>query len=393
MTGPQGHAVASASGAPAWTLCPGKLRMEEGLPDTAGDAAKEGTCAHALAELTLKAETGRMTKEEYGAAFKDFTENSDYFSEEMVYHIDGFVDRTLEAYSEAKAVCPDAELYSELQVDFSSIVPEGWGTTDVAIIGDKYLAIRDLKFGHNKVFALREDGSVSEQLALYAIGCINEFEDLYDLPGETVVYMTIDQPRLGWVQTAAMTVDELRKWGEEYIKPLAEEALSDHGRIIPGEVQCKYCRAAATCRAHKEWCNAVMKSDYDDPETLTEAEIADILSRTDAIKSWLQSVQDFATEMVSKRKAKYPGWKLVRAVTKRKIADEDRAAEALKKAGYKPDDYYTQKLKGITELTKLCGKQNFEQILKGIVIKPEGKLTLAPVDDSREEVGGAGDYE
>ena len=387
MTGPQGHAVASASGAPAWTLCPGKLRMEEGLPDTSGDAAKEGSCAHALAEITLKFETGRITKEEFDKEFHDFTENADYFNEDMVYHIDGYVDRTIEAYTSAKAVCPDAELYSELQVDFSDIVPDGWGTTDVAIVSDGYLHIIDLKYGHNKVPA------DTPQLKLYAIGCINEFEDLYDLSGNTRVFMTIDQPRINHRETITLTVDALKAWGEETIRPLAEEALSDHGRLIPGEVQCKYCRAAAICREHKEWCTEVMKSDYDDPDTLSPAEIADIMNRAEAIKSWLTSVTDYATEMVSKRKAKYPGWKLVRAGTKRKIADEDKAAEALTKAGYKPEDFYTQKLKGITELSRLCGKQNFELIMKGIVVKPEGKLQLAPVDDSREEVGGAQDYE
>ena len=384
---PGAHAAASASGAPAWTLCPGKLRMEQGLPDTSGEAAKEGTCAHALAEITLKRETGRMTKEEYEAAHKDFTENSDYFNEDMVAFIDGFVDRTLEDFSEAKAACPDAELYSELQVDFSDIVPEGWGTTDVAIVGDKFLHIIDLKYGFNKVPA------ETPQLKLYAIGCVNEFSALYDLPGDTRVFMTIDQPRVNHRETASMTIDELMTWGEEYIRPLAEEALSDHGRVIPGEIQCKYCKAAAICREHKEWCTGVMKSDYDDPATLSEAEIAEILSRSEAIKAWLQSVADFATDMVSRRQAKYPGWKLVRANTKRKITDEAKAAEALKAAGYKEEDYYTQKLKGITELTKLCGAQNFEMILKGIVVKPDGKLTLAPADDPREEVGGPKDYE
>lgn len=214
---PGAHALASASGAPAWPLCPGKLRMEEGLPDTSGEAAKEGTCAHALAEITLKRETGRMTKEEYEAAYKDFTENAEYFNEDMVAYIDGFVDRTLEDFCEAKSVCPDAELYSELQVDFSDIVPEGWGTTDVAIVGDHFLHTIDLKYGFNKVPA------ETPQLKLYAIGCINEFSALYDLPGETVVFMTIDQPRVNHRETVSMTIDDLKSWGEEYIKPLAEE--------------------------------------------------------------------------------------------------------------------------------------------------------------------------
>ena len=41
---------------------------------------------------------------------------------------------------------------------------------------------------------------------------------------------------------------------------------------------------------------------------------------------------------------------------------------------------------GITEMTKLIGKKKFEELLSGLVIKPEEKPTLAPESDKRPEL-------
>ena len=48
-----GHALLSASSAHRWLECPISVRMTADLPDTAGEAAAEGTLAHSIVEERL----------------------------------------------------------------------------------------------------------------------------------------------------------------------------------------------------------------------------------------------------------------------------------------------------------------------------------------------------
>lgn len=60
----------------------------------------------------------------------------------------------------------------------------------------------------------------------------------------------------------------------------------------------------------------------------------------------------------------------------------------MKKAGYDP---YEKKLLGITAMTSLLGKKKFNEILNGMIEKPEGKPTLVPDSDKRPEIHTAKD--
>ena len=63
--------------------------------------------------------------------------------------------------------------------------------------------------------------------------------------------------------------------------------------------------------------------------------------------------------------------------------DADAVASAVVNAGYDP---YEKKLLTITAMTKLLGKKTFNDLLGGLIIKPSGKPTLVPIDDSRQEM-------
>ena len=45
------------------------------------------------------------------------------------------------------------------------------------------------------------------------------------------------------------------------------------------------------------------------------------------------------------------------------------------------------KLNSITVIEKLIGKKRFNEILSDVVIKPQGKPTLVPVEDRRPAMG------
>ena len=83
---------------------------------------------------------------------------------------------------------------------------------------------------------------------------------------------------------------------------------------------------------------------------------------------------------------RYPGWKLVEGRSNRKYTDEAAVAKVVSNAGYDP---YEKKLLGITAMQKQLGKKKFEQLLSGLVVKPQGKPVLAPNSDKRPEFNTA----
>ena len=119
--------------------------------------------------------------------------------------------------------------------------------------------------------------------------------------------------------------------------------------------------------------------------TLDEIEIAAILPRIDTLVSWADDVKDYALKQALAG-VHYPGWKLVEGRSNRKYTDEAAVAGAVSNAGYDP---YEKKLLGITAMQKQLGKKVFEQLLSGLVIKPQGKPVLAPDSDSRPEFNAA----
>lgn len=83
---------------------------------------------------------------------------------------------------------------------------------------------------------------------------------------------------------------------------------------------------------------------------------------------------------------RYPGYKLVEGRSNRRYSDEVAVAKVVSNAGYDP---YEKKLLTITAMQKQLGKKRFEELLNGLVIKPQGKPVLAPISDTRPEYNTA----
>ena len=113
-------------------------------------------------------------------------------------------------------------------------------------------------------------------------------------------------------------------------------------------------------------------------------DIADILKKADDFTSWISDVKEYALSEALKG-VKYPGFKVVEGKANRKYTDEEAVAKEVQKLGIDP---YDHKLKSITEMTKLLGKEKFK-VLDGYIIKPQGKPTLVPDTDKRPEYNSA----
>ncbi|RBP44728.1 DUF2800 domain-containing protein [Garciella nitratireducens] len=360
------HAILSASGAHRWMNCTPSARLEQEFDDNSGEAAAEGTAAHALSEHKLRKALKMRSKKPV----------SPYDSDEMDNYTDGYVEFVLEVIEQAKQICSDPLILIEQRLDFSKYVPEGFGTGDCLIIADGTLHIIDFKYGQG-VLVSAED---NPQMKLYALGALDLFDGIYDIE---MVSMTIYQPRRENVSTSTVSKENLYQWAEEVLKPKAELAFNGDGNYCPGE-WCQFCRAAVKCRARAEAKMKLATFEFALPPLLSDEEIADILSSIGDLTNWANEIIAYATDAAVNHGKKWSGFKVVEGRSNRKYKDEEAVAEAAKNAGYR--DIYKQSLITITEMEKLMGKSKFNEILGELVMKPPGKPTLVPVSDKRPEM-------
>lgn len=362
---PQKHALLSASSAHRWLHCPPSAKLTAGVTEAPSEAALQGTAAHALAEHKLRRALKQQSKRPV----------SKYEDDEMDAYTDDYVAYVLEQYEQAKQATPGAVIYIEQRLDFSHVVPGGFGTGDCLIVADGTLHVIDLKYG----LGVLVEAEWNPQMMLYAIGALALFDALYDIEQ---VALTVFQPRRENVSTWTISVTELNKWAEQTLKPAAELAAKGEGEFCAG-TWCQFCRIASTCRARAKANLELAKFDFTPPAELSADEVAEVLARIPGLTKWASDVQDYALSQALSGEL-YEGFKLVAGRSIRKYTDETAVAEAAKAAGYR--DIYKRSLLTITAMEKLMGKKHFSEILGNLVVKPEGKPTLVPVTDKRPEL-------
>ena len=362
------HALLSASSAHRWINCTPAPYLEAQHPDTASDAAAEGTAAHELAEHKLRQHLDLPTTRPV----------SEWDSEEMDDYTDQYADHVMAELQRAREVDKAAFLSIEERLDFSHIVPDGFGTGDALIVSDYTLTIVDLKYGKGvEVSAVR-----NPQMRLYALGALATYGAIYDIEQ---VRMVIFQPRLGNVSVEEISVDELTTWAEGVVRPAAEKAAAGEGELQAGD-WCRFCRHAAQCPALAADMFAPVPTSAEhvpaapDPDTLTDTQIATIVTHAGELKKWLTKVESYALAQANDGHT-YPGLKLVEGRSVRKYTDDDAVTKAVEAAG--EDPYKPREVLGITAMTKLLGKKRFQELLGDYVHKPEGKPTLVPASDKR----------
>lgn len=363
------HAYLSASSSHRWLNCPPSVKLCEGMEDKPSEFAQEGTDCHELcAYLVLKA---------LGENVQDPTSCLTYYSAEMQNCAEEYRNFVLELLEEAKSHCTDPKVYIEQRLDFSKWVEHGFGTGDCVIVSDDILQIVDYKHG----LGVLVSADHNTQMMCYALGALELFDDLYDI---TTIKMTIFQPRRSNVSTWSITKEELLKWADTVLRPTAALAYEGKGEFKAGD-HCQFCKAKATCRKRAEYNLQLAKYDFAMPDTLEDSEIAVILSQVDQLISWANDIKAYALTQ-AQNGTHYDGFKVVEGRKVRKFTDDDMVAEKVKAAGYDP---YEKKLLGITAMTSLLGKKQFNELLGDLVVMPAGKPTLVPESDKRPAINTA----
>ncbi|WP_238858952.1 DUF2800 domain-containing protein [Clostridium sp. YIM B02569] len=369
------HAILSASSSHRWLNCPPSVELEKGFGNKTSIFAEEGTLAHELGELSLRYQLREITKRTYDSKVKKLISNNELYTNDMPDYVEIYTDICIEKVAVAKATTPDAIAIVEQKLDFSQWVPDGFGTGDFVIIADGTMEICDLKYGKG----VQVSAIDNSQMRLYALGAITEFSFLYDIQN---VKMTIIQPRLDSISTDEMTVGDLIKWADEYVKPRAELAIKGEGEFCAGD-HCKFCKAKAVCKARADKNLEIAKYEFTNVNFLSDSEISDILTIADKVIEWVTDVKNFALEQALKGD-NLEGFKVVEGRSNRKWIDEKKVGEILLEQGFLENIIYTKKLTGIANMETAIGKKEVNRLLGEYIEKPPGKPTLAPITDKRE---------
>ena len=365
------HAYLSASASHRWMACPPSARLCAQEDDRTSEYAIQGSCAHELGQFLVEQALGRECR--------DPTEDLTYYNAEMQEAAEAYRDFVMEQVNAAKALCREPLVCVEQTLDYSKWVQHGYGTGDCVIVADGMLHVIDLKFG----VGILVSADHNSQLMCYALGALDTFGCLYDFDR---IRMSIFQPRRDNVDTWETSKAELLRWAEEVLAPVARLAYKGEGEFKAGD-HCQFCKVKATCRKRAEYAMELAKFDFTDPPTLDEDEIAGILPRIDTLVSWAEDVKAWALQQALSG-VTYPGWKLVEGRSNRKYSDEAAVAAVVTKAGFDP---YEQKLLGITAMTRQLGKKRFDELLSGLIVKPQGKPVLVPETDKRPVFNTAAD--
>lgn len=392
------HARLSPSKAHRWRRCPGSPRLEEPFPDTSGPHADEGSAAHVVGEQMLKGETRPID----------------------VVHLPG--DRTVKVTAEMIA---GAKLYAETCIGLArghKYHSEAWvsleelakragvvgldgGTADFMCYhpDDNTLDIADLKFGKGVVV----DADDNEQLLLYALAAALKILQLTKKP-LAGVRVTIVQPRAehrdGPVRTVFVTWDELILFSKEIIAA-AQETQREDAPLVPGEKQCKWCKAKAVCPALAGKTTALVQASFEavaavpveadamarirplpHPEHLTEDQLSAIIAASPMIRDFLNAVSEHVTTIL-KEGGEFPGYKLVEGRRSRDWTDEEAAAKYLQRKLGAPVAF-VRKLISPAQAEKALKASEGEipARLEKLIVTNQGNPILAPESNPKPAI-------
>ena len=360
------HARNSPSALHRTLNCTPSLVLGEQFADEESSYAAEGSAGHALAEHLIKKHLKLRTKRPV----------SDYYSDDLLEAVDDYVSFVIGEIEDAKRECKQPVFAVEQRVDISDYATDCFGTADMVIVTDKVVHIIDLKLGRGAEVSAVEN----PQLMAYGLGVLAMAEMLYDV--ETV-RLTIYQPRINNYSSWDITPADLKKWGEEILKPRSAMAMTGAGEFHAGS-WCRFCKARNQCRARAEEFLKLAQMEFRQPALLSDAEIAEVLKVSDELAKWSADVYAYAQDQAIVHGKQWTGYKLVEGRSNRKYSSDAEVEQAAKAAGY--TDIYKQSLIGVTEMERLMGKKEFARVLGQYVYKPQGKITLVPDSDKREAI-------
>jgi hypothetical protein len=395
MSSSAAHSLWSASGFERKILCPGSHVIASDVRDQTTYYAAEGTAAHQVLSWALQYKTPAAG---FIGRYIDVEDQTIEVTAEMAEAVQVCLDYVTDVSGDMGVVL------TEQRVNYSRSlgvpVSDAWGTADVIILlGDEIIVI-DYKHGRG----VEVEAHQNPQMSLYALGAIEGFSEYADFER---VRMVISQPRARRAPSEWDTTPEaLIAWADSVARAAIEDcAAAAVGRVEdylrPGEKQCKFCRAKATCPALRDAvADTALGFTPASPEEFAVAGVsaadehspedwlAAALSRVDLIEDWCKAIR---TESERRLLAgmPVPGWKLVPGKRGARQWSSPQAAEELLRKTFRLtiEQAYDLKLISPTSAEKLkksgvIGDRQWSRV-QDLITQSDGKPHVAPASDPR----------
>jgi len=413
-----GHAGAGPSGAERWMNCTASLQAAREFLETltpnqqaqfagANMAARQGTTAHAAAEIEVRVMLGTATEEEANNTLMELailpeTEGEAY-DETMADYITEYVDLVKQYADGGHDILVEQRVMAAIPLTDDSVY-EIRGSADFIAMPtpeDKVLVVGDLKYGEG----IDVDVDENPQIRIYALGALSELaDDEGNLPELDEVVYYIIQPRLGGIKTWRESVDDLLDWRDEVLSPALSLALAGTAggaTYNPSELACQWCPAKGSCAAlaaqrlssAKELFDVITEAEFAEgpgafPETgsLTNERLGELLKQVEGLTKIKDDLRAEAQRRLY-RGTQVPGYQLVSYTPPRKWADD--AAEQLRPMDFDDplNELWKQSMITPTQALaalKKAGVTDPETMLGSHIVVPDKRPVIAPEGDRRK---------
>jgi Protein of unknown function (DUF2800) len=359
--------------------------------------ADDGTASHLWAAMCL--EKG-LDAEKLIGAWATISDETKYFMDEARAD---FIQMYLD---DVRRRAIGGSLYVEQSVAVSDDI---YGTADAVIHLNNHLIIEDLKYGTGEKVLAKDN----PQLMLYALGALADAEML-GRPVEKVTGV-ICQPRLGHIDECTWTVAELKKFKHKAAAAVdvARIAMTNGPKtdimsgaasyLVPGEKQCRWCRAKAQCPALSKLVADEVRRDFETIEAAPPLASKDPLLLAKAygavplIEDWCRAVRFELGSLVEKGEKVFGPdnlpYKFVEGRSGGRTWTDPTVAEAalvgqLADKAYQPQKVITAPV-AAKLLDKKATKALWKDIFEPIIKKLPGKPVLVAGSDPRPPYSGA----
>ncbi len=407
------HSVYGGSSIGRVLLCPGSVKLCEGVPKRTSSYALEGQFAHAVAEHCLR--IGMRSAVEL--VDRSLVIGGPTIESEMAEAIDVYLDEVYKALDND----PNAVLLVEHPINF--VTPnlpqgEGYGKADAVIYSPLYnhLDVFDYKHGAGESVKVEDN----PQAKYYACGAAM-FTPGCEKWAVSTIKLHVVQPRAwdvmerGAVRSWEMNIVDLIEFPAQVDEAVRVSKLPN-APLVPGEYQCRWCPAggAGKCDKAAQKLFEAAQTHYSDIAEMQTTSLPDVRSLDldrisklmfveDLVTGYFKQVRDYAMELMQGG-VEIPGWKTVEKQARRKwIGEDENAARMLSLMyGVPFEELMPPTLVGITDAERLIAaritdkaqlKEAKAQMSLRFTLKQSSGLKLAPMSDKAPAVNALQHYQ